>query len=153
MAKKQRGRPPIRVLICGSREWTDDDAIMAQIFKLPDKSVIIHGACDGADMIADRLGRYLLYDVIPFPVLPDEWERYGKRAGPMRNARMLKRGKPDQVWAFTHILDGGTANMVNQARQAGIEVKIFGYEEPRQISFFDTKRETGNGSRMRRIKL
>lgn len=151
MSKEVKGRPPICALICGSRDWTDEDAIMARIFKLPDKSVIIHGACPtGADAIADRLGRYLLYDVIPYPA---DWDRYGQKAGPIRNTRMINDGRPDVVWAFTHRLDGGTADCVNKARKAGIGVFICGCREPEQLHFFDTKREAGNGSRMRRIKL
>ena len=48
-----------------------------------------------------------------------DWEKHGKAAGPKRNKRMLE-WKPDLVVAFPG--GKGTANMVQQARQAGVEV-------------------------------
>lgn len=108
----------MRVLICGSRNWADEDAILTRIFKLPDKSVIIHGAClTGADVMADKLGKQLLYDIEPYPA---DWDRLGLKAGVIRNSQMLKEGKPDQVWAFTYSLTGGTGDMVKKARRAGV---------------------------------
>jgi hypothetical protein len=41
-------------------------------------------------------------------------------AGPIRNARMLEEGKPDIVIAFPG--GRGTANMIEQAHAAGVEV-------------------------------
>jgi ABC-type Fe3+-hydroxamate transport system substrate-binding protein len=45
--------------------------------------------------------------------------KYGPSAGPIRNGRMLEY-KPDLVIAFPG--GRGTANMVKQARKAGIAV-------------------------------
>jgi len=123
------------VLICGSRNWIDEDAILAQIFLLPHGSIIIHGDYpEGADAITRKWAEYLLYDQAPYPA---EWDRYGNQAGPIRNTQMLKEGKPDLVWAFTHKLEGtGTGDMVNKARRAGVEVRLFGCQEPEQLSLF-----------------
>jgi len=127
-------RPPVRVLICGSRTWTDEDLILAQIFLLPDQSIIIHGAHpDGADAIARKWADVLMYEQDPYPA---DWPRYGNQAGPIRNTRMLKEGKPDLVWAFTHELTGGTADMVSKARRAKVEVHVFGCQELTQLSLF-----------------
>jgi len=52
-----------------------------------------------------------------------EWHRHGKRAGPIRNQRMLEEGQPDLIVAFPG--GHGTADMVRRARQAGIEVHVF----------------------------
>lgn len=41
-------------------------------------------------------------------------------AGPIRNSRMLREGKPDLVLAFPG--HGGTADMVKQAGEAGVGV-------------------------------
>ncbi len=49
-----------------------------------------------------------------------EWMKYGKAAGPIRNARMLAEGKPDLVVAFPG--GRGTADMLRRVREAGIEV-------------------------------
>jgi len=62
---------------------------------------------------------------IPFTEVLAEWDRYGRAAGPLRNKKMLEE-KPDLVVAFTTDIETsrGTANMVKQARQAGIPVVI-----------------------------
>jgi len=139
-------RPPIRVLICGSRTWTDEDAILAQIFTLPHESIIIHGAHpEGADAIARKWAEYLDYKQEPYPA---DWPRYGNQAGPIRNTQMLKEGKPMVVWAFTHELYGGgsethcVADMVNKARRAKVKVKLFGCQEPTQLDFFSVANES-----------
>lgn len=111
----------MRVLICGSREWTDAKAIRLTIEKLPLGSIIVHGACPtGADAIADELARAYGFHVKPYPA---DWTKYGNAAGPIRNRRMLVEGKPDLVIAFD--LGGdGTRNMIEQAKQAGVRVAI-----------------------------
>jgi len=40
-----------------------------------------------------------------------EWDELGKKAGPLRNQRMLDEGKPDLVVAFPG--GGGTKDMVS----------------------------------------
>lgn len=146
---KYRGRPAVRVLICGSRDWANEDAILAQVFTLPDQSVIIHGACPtGADAIARKWAEVLQYKQNPYPA---DWSRYGNQAGPIRNTRMLKESKPDLVWAFTHELVGGTGDMVNKAKRAGIEVKVFGCQEVEQLTLFHSERD--GCTPMRRVVL
>jgi len=49
-----------------------------------------------------------------------EWNKYGGKAGPIRNKRMLEDGKPDVVIAFPG--GSGTANMVMLAKRAGVPV-------------------------------
>ena len=48
-----------------------------------------------------------------------DWKVHGRAAGPIRNARMLE-WKPDMVVAFAG--GSGTANMVAQAKAAGVSV-------------------------------
>jgi hypothetical protein len=52
---------------------------------------------------------------------PAEWGRLGRAAGPIRNAVMLRDGKPELVIAFKG--GAGTADMKARARKAGIEVR------------------------------
>ena len=49
-----------------------------------------------------------------------EWHRLGRKAGPIRNQRMLDEGKPDLVVAFPG--GTGTAGMVALACKAGVRV-------------------------------
>lgn len=50
-----------------------------------------------------------------------DWVKYGKRAGPIRNALMLKEQKPDLVVAF-YPGGNGTLNMVGLAKRRKVEV-------------------------------
>ncbi len=110
-----------RVLICGSRAWTDRGAVEAVVEQLPLGSVVIVGGAPGADTLAEVAARAI---GLPCEVYPADWGRYGRRAGPIRNRQMLREGRPDVVLAFHANLGGsrGTADMVRVARAAGLPV-------------------------------
>jgi len=110
----------MRILICGSREWTDRQMIKNGLSQVPWDTVVIHGAePNGADHIADECAKALGLSVKPYPA---EWRKYGKPAGPRLNQQMLNEGKPDVVWAFKKrgAKNIGTSDMVDRAERAGI---------------------------------
>lgn len=113
-----------RILICGSRTWEDALAVREVIARLPDGTVVIHGAAPGADSVADQAARDR---GLPRKAYPADWKAYGDAAGPIRNARMLAEGRPDRVIAFRMPGESrGTDDMVRQARAAGIPVEVIG---------------------------
>ena len=70
---------------------------------------------------ADTLGaEWAKAQGIPCEVYMADWEGLGRKAGPIRNQRMLDEGKPDLVVAFPG--GRGTADMVRRARSAGLDV-------------------------------
>jgi hypothetical protein len=109
----------MRVLVCGGRTFDDWERLAGVLDGLESMqaSVIIHGAAPGADTLA---GRWAELRQVPVEAFPADWEKHGRAAGPIRNARMLAEGKPDLVVAFPG--GRGTANMCKQARAAGVEV-------------------------------
>lgn len=111
------------VIICGDRNWTDEDTIDEYIKTLPPKSTIIHGNCRGVDKIAAKLGTIRGHRVIPNSA---EWNKYGRWAGPIRNRHMLEEGKPDLVVAFHDDLSQskGTSDMLGQAEARGIPTEV-----------------------------
>lgn len=121
-------RRGLRVLICGSRNWKEEDVlpeyrIETYIKTLPPNAVIIHGAAPGADTTADRIARERGHPVIPFKA---NWGLYGDPAGPIRNQEMLDVGKPDRVAAFHEdiVNSKGTKDMIARARKAGLPVEV-----------------------------
>lgn len=116
----------MRLLICGSRDWTDGDLILRELSSLRDVEVVIEGEAPGADTLARKAAEHLGLPVLPFPA---DWEKHGRAAGPLRNQRMLDEGKPDLILAFVDGLDTsrGTADMVSRARLAGVEVRLFSH--------------------------
>lgn len=110
------------MLVCGSRTWTDYEAVVSAMKALPPDTVIIEGCARGADQLAERAASLFGFDVLHYPAL---WEVYGKRAGWVRNEWMLRDGRPDEVWAFWDGRSRGTANMVGLAKADGLPVKVF----------------------------
>lgn len=121
-------RQILRVLVCGGRDYSDRGKVYRELNKLCGEVnplgtvdlVIIHGASRGADSIADDWAVANRCQVLPFPVNKDDWYKYGKAAGPIRNKQMLVEGKPDVVLAFPG--GNGTADMIEQARKVGIRI-------------------------------
>ena len=106
----------MRLLVCGGRDWDRIGAMVCALEKLR-PSLVIHGGADGADHVADVAAAAL---GIPVEVYPADWARYGRRAGPIRNAQMLADDEPDAVLAFPG--GRGTADMARQAKRAGVPV-------------------------------
>lgn len=118
-------RCPELVLVCGSRDWADREAIRERLHRLPSDSIVIAGGARGADRDAAKVAAELGFHVAE--VRP-QWNRYGGAAGRRRNLVML-RLKPDRVIAFslgTH----GTQHTIDNARAQGVEVEVIGRERP-----------------------
>jgi hypothetical protein len=108
------------LLVCGGRDYNDvatAHRILSATHALKPITLLIHGAARGADNIAADWAHANGVQTQPFPA---RWDRYGKKAGPMRNTQMLIEGKPDSVLAFPGGV--GTANMIKQATQRGLSV-------------------------------
>lgn len=78
--------------------------------------MIIEGGAPGADRLARLWSESRGVHCASVCAL---WGKYGKKAGPLRNAAMLDL-RPDVVIAFPG--GSGTANMVRQAEAAGVRV-------------------------------
>ena len=113
----------MKVIVCGGRDydnWRRVYSVLTGLF--PDSSVpleIATGGANGADKIAIE---YAVARAVPHQVFLADWAEYGKRAGPLRNARMLREFAPDLVIAFPG--GKGTADMVARARKAGVRVTL-----------------------------
>lgn len=90
----------MRVVITGSRRWPKhaEELIRKELSRLTENSVIIQGGAAGADITAALLAfKEFNFEVITYPA---DWDLYGKAAGPIRNEKMLKEGKPDKCLCF-----------------------------------------------------
>lgn len=114
----------MRILVCGGRDYKDTHRLVEVLTLLHEVTpieTIIEGGARGADRLARNYAQ--LMD-IPVETYDAEWDKYGKRAGPIRNRRMIDEGKPTLVVAFPG--GSGTRNMVEQATKAGIRVMDLG---------------------------
>lgn len=117
----------LRILVCGGRHFADYDLLEETINGVIAESgwediEIVSGHCAGAD----RLGElYAEKHNAQAKIFPAEWEKYGKRAGPMRNKQMVDyiSGFENKiVIAFVSAKTKGTRNTIALAKKANIRV-------------------------------
>lgn len=113
----------MKVLICGSRNWPtfDDDLIRNYVESLPPDAVVIEGGAPGADSHARFWAAQRGLEVRE---LKADWQTHGKKAGPIRNRRMLDL-VPDRVAAFQLGRSRGTQDTIDEATRRGIPVEVF----------------------------
>jgi len=137
----------MRVLVCGSRTFEDQDLLNRTLDGLLTKGeshTIIHGMARGADTMAENYARSRGYPLLEYPAL---WNTYGRAAGIIRNTEMLTEGKPELVVAFlgrvaqkefeSGLSDSkysrGTKNMIDQATTSGVPVEIIDVDLSKEI--------------------
>lgn len=109
-----------RVLVCGGRDYSDVDRayeILDAAHAANPIELVITGMAKGADSIA------LMWadeHRVPVKGYPADWVTHGKRAGPIRNQKMLDESKPHMVIAFPG--GKGTFDMVRRAKKTGVPV-------------------------------
>src|SRR5262249_4705180 len=121
----------MRVLVCGGRRYDDNTTLSSRLNALhAERSItlVIHGGAAGADRLAQH---WAVDNGVEFVAFAPDWSRHALAAGPMRNAKMLRDGRPDLVLAFPG--GRGTIDMVRQAEAAGGSVERIGWKEPSKL--------------------
>lgn len=113
----------MNVAIVGSRNWTDEQAIINTMNELVKETLIDHivsGGATGADTIGEN---WATLAGIPVVIHYPDWNRYGKSAGYKRNELIV--GDADLVMAFQINGSRGTQHTIDIARGRGVEVRVF----------------------------
>ena len=110
----------MKILVCGSRHYLIYPEFKKYLEEM-DVTSMVSGGAQGADYLAQK---YAEEKGIPIFIYPADWEKHGRAAGPIRNKQMLDEGKPDMVIAFWDRHSKGTKNMMDQAKKAGVPVKV-----------------------------
>lgn len=106
-------------LVCGGRDYDAALAMHAFLDAFHAEtpiSLLVQGDARGADRMA---ATWAASRGVHYAAVPALWNRYGNAAGPRRNAAMLLL-RPEVVIAFPG--GSGTADMVKQAKAAGVPV-------------------------------
>lgn len=119
---------PFRVIIAGSRGFTAFADLCSYCDKVLSRKaqegqiVVLSGHCRGVDLMGEAYAKAKGYTV---EVHPADWQQYGLAAGPKRNKEMAAAAH-----ALIAIWDGksrGTKNMIDEARAAGLPVRVYRY--------------------------
>ena len=112
----------MKLVVTGGRDYQLTDADLEFLDDLARKhgvDELIHGAASGADSAAAAWAERRM---IPTRPVPAKWKQFGRAAGPMRNAELVAIAKREGAIVAAFPGNRGTANMIAQARAAGVEV-------------------------------
>jgi len=116
----------MRIVFTGSRHWKDESIVFECLKKIismygKNETTVVVGGAKGLDTIVVNLSRSLGLNVEVFNA---DWNLYGKKAGPVRNQKMLESGA-DLVIAFPEKESRGTRHMIDISQKAGIRTIVY----------------------------
>jgi len=118
---------PMNLIVAGGRDFNDYERLSAVLFafadKYPNRAItIVSGMARGADKLAWEFCRRENVSCIEMPA---DWDRYGKRAGYLRNEAMANISHA--VIAFWDGQSRGTKHMIDYALTKGLIVQVESY--------------------------
>ena len=109
----------MKVAIVGSRNYPDLEKVREFVRDLSQDDIIISGGAKGVDETAEDEARKLGMEVISIPA---EWNKYGRRAGLMRNDLIVAMA--DLVVAFWDGVSRGTKYTIDKAKEKNVITQV-----------------------------
>ena len=110
----------MKVVIVGTRTYPDLEQVRKYVRDLSPDDIIVSGGAKGVDETAEGEARKIGMEVISVPA---EWNKYGKRAGLMRNDIIV--GMADCVVAFWDGVSRGTKYTIDKAKEKNVITQVF----------------------------
>jgi len=111
------------LLIAGSRTFDDYEFLKRKVeesIELEEVSLVISGGAKGADLLVEK---FALEHELDFRCYPANWDKYGKRAGFIRNTEMVSLA--DVVLLFWDGKSKGTKSTLQLTRNKAKPLKVF----------------------------
>lgn len=121
-------RPTFKVIIAGGRDFFDYNLLREKVNNIliekraTHKIVIVSGCARGADTLGMRYASENIFDVEEYPA---EWDKYGKKAGYMRNIEMAENA--NALIAFWDGKSKGTKHMIDIATERNLPIRVIKY--------------------------
>jgi len=117
----------MRVAIIGSRNWSSNDTgvIRQRVLELKAKYsevaplTILSGGAKGVDTIAVHMAEML---DVPFKVYKADWDKFGKSAGFVRNAKLVQEAQ--KVIAYWDGKSKGTKHTIDLALREHKDLEV-----------------------------
>jgi hypothetical protein len=110
-----------KTIIAGSRDCTDYSQLIQAVAECGwEITSVVSGIARGADTLGIM---YAHNNSLLLDKYPADWNKYGKSAGPGRNAKMAENAE-----ALIALWDGkskGTKHMIDTATSKGLKVYVF----------------------------
>lgn len=131
-----------RILVFGNRTWSCLKTIEAWLLPIQAQWIrvgahhdnaptVIHGAAIGADQLAHDAAFQLGFRLKPCPVAKADWDKYGPRAGYIRNRYMAETYRPHIGLGFGAVQKdprkvdrSGSGHMLDILNELGIRVTM-----------------------------
>jgi len=119
-------------IIAGSRSCIEYNDILHAVKQAPwTITRVISGGARGADKLGEKwAGRMNL----PIDIVYANWEKYGKRAGYLRNEKMAEQA--EALLALWDWQSRGTRNMIEIAKRKGLMVSIWNVSIQKSLKFY-----------------
>jgi hypothetical protein len=122
-----------KVIVAGSRNFCDYELLKRKLmFLLKNKSKndveIISGGAKGADYLGERFAKENGYNLRIFKA---NWNKYGKKAGPIRNTEMVEYA--DALVAFWDGKSKGTAHVIDFAYFNCLAIRVIYFDGERHL--------------------
>jgi hypothetical protein len=115
----------MKTIIAGSRSSTYEQTRLAIILAVEDGldiTEVVSGTARGSDSHGEIYARYM---DIPVKKFPADWNKYGNKAGVIRNKEMAEYAETAVIaW---NGLSRGTKHMMNFAEEMGLKTYIYNY--------------------------
>jgi len=117
----------MKVVIAGTRTFDNYELLKQECDKIlsetQEEIEIVSGGARGADALGERYAKENEYKLTIFPA---NWDRFGKRAGYLRNEEMADYA--DAVIAFWDERSRGTYNMIELAARKSLKLRVIRYK-------------------------
>lgn len=117
-----------KVIICGSREFDDYellkskcDAYLSRKFNSGEEIVIVSGTARGADLLGEEYAKERGLRVEKYPA---DWNKFGKKAGYLRNKKMAEVGNACIAFLSNKGENIGTRMMISIAKEKNLLIRI-----------------------------
>jgi len=115
----------MKIIVAGGREFKDYSRLCKVLDHLlinqPD-AVIVSGTARGVDQMGEKYAESRNLKVVRYPA---NWDKYGKRAGYIRNQEMADNA--DALIAFWDSKSNGTGHMIDVAKKGNLKLRVINY--------------------------